>query len=294
MTNRVHGVYLPIVTPFINEQVDYSSYKKLLNFYIDKNIHGIIPLATTGEVPTIDEDEYHRILDITLETINGRIPIYAGISGNNTKKIIEKIKEIDKYHIEGYLIASPYFNLPSQQGIYEHFMKISESTIHNIIIYNIPHRTGRNIENETILKLSLFKNIIGIKDSCQNISQSIELLREKDSNFSVLTGDDILFYFNITNGGDGGILSSAHINTEKFINIYNLIKKNDHINALNIWNKISVVIPLLFKEPNPSPIKYILGKKGLISSDQVRLPLTKISESLQSTFDKLIKEKIIE
>ncbi len=290
---NLEGIYLPIITPFLNDQVDYDSYRNLLNLYINKGINGVIPLATTGEVPTVDNDEYIKILEMTIDAASEKIPVYAGISSNNTKKAIELVRKLNKYRINGYLITSPYYNLPSQQGIYDHFMELSESTGHNIIIYNIPYRTGRNIENDTIFRLSMAKNIIGIKDSSGNINQTIELLRDREPGFSVLTGEDILFYFNIVNGGDGGILSSAHLNTEAFVDIFKLIKNNNHKDALEKWNRISRTIPLLFKEPNPAPVKYVLAKKGLIASDEVRLPLSKISDSLKQSFDRLIEEKII-
>ena len=290
---KLQGVYLPLITPFLHDQVDYNSYRNLLNYYLSKGIDGIIPLATTGEVPTVDHDEYKRILEITIETVNGKIPIYAGLSSNSTKKAVELIRKLDNYRISGFLITSPYYNLPSQQGIYDHFMNLSESTDHDIIIYNIPYRTGRNIENDTVFRLSRAKNIIGIKDSSGNANQTIELLRDRDPGFSVLTGEDILFYFNIVSGGDGGILASAHLNTEAFIEIFKSVKNNNHTAALDKWNGISKAIPLLFKEPNPAPIKYILAKKGLLASDQVRLPLSTISDSLKQTFDRLIAEKVI-
>jgi 4-hydroxy-tetrahydrodipicolinate synthase len=290
---NLKGVFLPIVTPFLNDQVDYDSYRNLLNFYLGKGISGIIPLATTGEVPTIDQDEYLKILEMTIDTVQGKIPIYTGISCNCTRKGVELIRKLENFKIKGFLITAPYFNLPSQQGIYDHFMKLAESTDLGIIIYNIPYRTGRNIENDTIFRLSQAKNIIGIKDSCGNVSQSIELLRDRNRDFSVVTGEDILFYFNSVSGGDGGILASAHLNTETFVEIFKSVQDNNYPTALEKWNGISKVIPMLFKEPNPAPLKYILAKKGLIASDEVRLPLAKISDSLKQVFDLLIKDRVI-
>ncbi|MGA2640324.1 MAG: 4-hydroxy-tetrahydrodipicolinate synthase [Spirochaetia bacterium] len=293
MTDLLQGVYLPIVTPFYEEQVDFDSYSLLLRHYLEKGISGLIPLGTTGEAPTIEEEEFFKIVEATLETVASRIPIFVGISSNSTRKALHVIQGLAKYPLQGYLVTSPYYNLPSQQGIYEHFRKLADSTDRKIIMYNIPSRTGRNIENETIFRLSKVPNMAGIKDSCGNIAQTIELLRERDPGFSVLTGEDILFYFNIVGGGSGGILAAAHLQTERFMRIYDLVQKNEHRQALQEWNCISKVIPLLFKEPNPAPVKYVLSRKGLIRSEEVRLPLAPISEGLKRVFDKLIDEGTI-
>ena len=285
---KLKGVWLPVVTPFINNEVDYKSYRKLINFYLEKNISGIIPLGTTGESPAIEDDEFIKIVEATIETVDRRVPVYFGVGGNYTDKVIRQINKIEKYDFEGILSVSPYFSRPGQAGIFEHFNKISNNTDKNIIVYNIPYRTGRNIENETIYKLATLRNIIGIKDSCGDIKQSMELLLNKPDNFSVLTGDDLMFYITLTLGGDGGILASAHIDTEKYVKIYELVKSNDHQSAIKYWKELSELIPHLFIEPNPSPVKYILKRMSLISSSETRLPLIDISENLKMQLDKFI------
>jgi len=289
----LRGVFLPIITPFQDGRVDYDSYIRLLKHYVDLGINGVIPVATTGEVPTIEEEEYFKIVQTTVETVAERIPILVGVSANSTRKGLHIIESLAKYDVHGYLVTSPYYNLPSQQGIYEHFRTLAESTDRKIAIYNIPYRTGRNIENDTIFKLSRIRNIIGIKDSCGNIAQSIELLRDRDPAFSVMTGEDVLFYFNLVSGGGGGVLAAAHLTTASFVRIAELVWKNDHCAALKEWNEVSRFIPLLFKEPNPAPVKYVLAKKGLIRSDEVRLPLAGISDGLKKTLDALMQEETI-
>lgn len=284
----MQGVWLPIITPFKNGEVDYNSYQQLIEYYIQKRITGIIPLGTTGECPVIEKDEFEKIIETTIEIVNKRIPVFIGLGGNFTKKVIKEIKLLDKYDINGILSVCPYYNRPGQAGIYEHFKSISESTSLKICIYNIPYRTGVNIENKYLLKLAELKNIIAVKDSCGNMSQSIELLNNKPKDFYVLTGEDNFFYTNLIHGGDGGIMASAHLNTEKYIEIYNLIRDNNYQKALSIWKNISLIIPLLFKESNPAPLKYCLKRSGLIISDEVRLPLTKISDNLKKELDNII------
>lgn len=285
MGSSVHGVYIPLVTPFFREQVDLESYRRLVSHYRNTGISGIIPLATTGEAPTIEEDEAARIMEATIECAGPGLSVFAGVSANSTRKAVRAIQLLSRYPVEGYLVTSPYYNLPSQQGIYEHFQRLAESTDRKILIYNIPYRTGRNMENETILRLSRIPNIMGIKDSCGNISQTIELLRERDPSFAVLTGEDVLFYFNIVSGGNGGVLASAHLQTETFVQTARLVQEDRCREARTEWNKVSRVIPLLFREPNPGPIKYLLAKKGLMRSDEVRLPLAPISDELKKMLD---------
>ena len=284
----VQGVWLPIITPFVNDEFDLVSYKNLINHYISKGITGIIPLGTTGESPTIADDETIRIIEATIEIVDKRVPIYVGAGGNFTKKVVEKIQKIENLEIEGILSVSPYYSRPSQEGIYEHFKAISESTAKKIIIYNIPYRTGRNIQNRTLYKLAKLQNIIAVKDSCGDIKQSMELILNKPDGFSVLTGEDLLFFLTLSLGGDGGILASAHIVPEAMIKIYNLLCVNDHTAGRDEWKKIVGLFPQLFVEPNPRPIKYILKSRNLISSDETRLPITDISDNLKAVLKAFI------
>lgn len=281
----IEGVWLPIITPFKDDQVDFKSYKRMIDYYIGKGITGIIPLGTTGESPTVSDTEFEEIVEKTMEYVNGRVPVIVGVGGNNTRKVQEKLKMVEKYKINGVLSVSPYYNRPDQRGIYEHFLRLSEATGLDIIIYNIPYRTGRNIENETIFKLSELKNIVGIKDACGDIKQTLSLLLNAPPGFSIMTGEDIFFYITLVYGGQGGILASSHIETESFIEVYNRVKRNDHQGAFEIWKKLAEIVPLLFEEPNPSPVKYCLKKMGLIESSEVRLPLMPISEKLRKKLD---------
>lgn len=285
---KLEGVLLPIITPFNNGKIDFESYKLLIENYISKGISGIIPLGTTGESPTITDYEFECVIDKTIEYVNNRLPIYVGIGGNNTSKVVDQLEIYNKYKINGILSVVPYYNRPSQQGIYNHFKNISECTNLDIILYNIPYRTGVNISNETVYKLAEFKNIIGIKDSCGDIKQSTNLLLNKPNNFSVLTGEDYLFYTSLTLGGDGGILASAHINTDSFVKIYENIKSNNYNDALKLWKNLYNLTSILFEEPNPAPLKYYLKSLGMIKSFEVRLPLTDISEYLKHKIDKFI------
>lgn len=285
---QIDGVWLPIITPFSNDKIDLVSYQRMINHYIKEGISGLMPLGTTGESPTVSDEEFEQLIAKTMEYADDRVPVFIGLGGNDTKKVMKKLKIVERYQVAGILSVSPYYNRPDQRGIYEHFLRISEATDRDIILYNIPYRTGRNVENETLYRLAELKNIVGLKDASGDIKQTMELLRQPPANFSILTGEDIFFYLTLVLGGQGGILASAHLNTSQFIEIYDKVKKNDHQAALAVWEKIANLIPLLFEEPNPAPIKYCLEKLGLIHSAETRLPLMPVSEKLQRTLDSLL------
>lgn len=285
---KIEGVIVPLLTPFKDGKVDLESYERVVNHYIAQGVNGIIPLGTTGESPTISCEEYEEVLAKTMECTSNKISVYVGLGGNNTGEVARKVKVAEKYNVDGILSVAPYYSRPNQAGIYEHFKCISEATDLNIILYNIPYRTGTNIENETIYRLSELKNIVGLKDCSGNMKQTTELLMNPPKDFSILTGEDAQFYTTLLLGGQGGIMASAHLRTKEFIEVYNLIKSNNYQEALKRWKPLYSMIPLLFAEPNPAPLKYCLNKIGLIDSDEIRLPLVGISEELKIKLDKIL------
>lgn len=282
------GIWLPIITPFKDGRVDYKSYKKLITHYSDKGISGIIPLGTTGEITTLSDFEFEEMIEKTMEFNRDRLPIYVGIGGNDTSRVMKKVKIAEYYDIQGILSVCPYYNRPNQEGIFQHFKSIAEDTLLNIIVYNIPYRTGVNIENDTIHRLAELKNIVGLKDCSGDIKQTMALLMDPPKDFSILTGEDLLFFQTLALGGHGGILASSHLNTTQYVEVYNKMKSNDHEGALEQWRQLYKIIPLLFKEPNPAPIKYCLQKLGMIESSDVRLPMVPISQGLQEMLNLIL------
>lgn len=282
---NVSGVWVPLITPFVDGEVDFASYGRLVEHYIGKGVDGLIPLGTTGESPALEEDETSRILEETLKIAAGRVPVFAGIGGNATNKVIKTIKRIEPLGFDGLLSVCPYYNRPTQQGLVEHFSAIADTTGKDILVYNIPYRTSVNLENETLFRLAELPNIIGIKDSSGIIQQSLDLLAGRPDGFGVLTGEDTMFYTMLSNGADGGILASCHIATERFVEIARLMAANDHRGARSIWATLAPVMPLLFREANPMPIKYCLWREGLIASPECRLPLGRISDGLAAELD---------
>ena len=286
---EISGIWLPIITPFVAGEVDLVSYEKLLTHYLDRGVSGVFPLGTTGESPTIDDDEMEAIVECTVGVVAGRVPVFVGIGGNATAKVVKTVKRLERYAFAGIVSVCPYYNRPGQDGMREHFTRIAEATAKQILIYNIPYRTSINLANETLLRLAELPNIVGVKDSSGNLAQSLELLRLRPKGFAVLTGDDPSLYTMLAHGGDGGILASSHVRTEQFAAVYERMRANDHQGARAIWSRLETLVPLLFKEANPMPIKYCVWREGLIASPECRLPLTRISSALAEELDRAIE-----
>lgn len=271
------GIWLPIITPFKDDKPDLKSYYRMIDHYIGKGIHGLVPLGTTGEAPTLSPDETELLIRETVAYTAGRVPIYVGVGGNNTRAVAEKLQHLENSGIQGVLSVSPYYNRPDQRGIYEHFRCLSESTSLDILIYNIPYRTGRPVENDTIRRLAQLKNIVGLKDASGNIQQTTELLLNPPEDFSILCGEDAFLYTALLHGAQGGILASAHLDTTEFVRLYELIRDDRHQEAYGVWKSLMRFIPSLFEEPNPAPLKHCLHRLKLIESDELRLPLMPVS-----------------
>jgi 4-hydroxy-tetrahydrodipicolinate synthase len=281
-------VWLPIVTPFHDDAVDFASYERLLEHYLALGVSGIFPLGTTGESPTLDDDESEAIVARTLAAVAGRALVFIGIGGNATEKTVKSLKRLDRYDFPGIVSVCPYYNRPTQDGLREHFTRIAAATDRQIVVYNIPYRTGVNLSNDTLLELAARPNIVGVKDSCGSLAQSLDLLRRRPAGFSVMTGEDNLYYTMLAHGADGGILASAHLETAAFIEVYQRMTGNDHQGARRIWSRIEGLVPLLFREANPMPVKYCLWRQGLLRSPECRLPLTRVSPNLATALDRAL------
>jgi 4-hydroxy-tetrahydrodipicolinate synthase len=284
------GVWIPLVTPFKDGDVDLKSYRRLVEHYVACGVAGLMPLITTGEAPALDDGETDLIVATTVEIVAGRLPVFVGIGGNATRKVVKTVERLSRFEFAGIVSVCPYYNRPSQDGIEKHFLAIADATDRQILIYNIPYRTSVNLANETLLRLAGHRNIVGIKDSSGSIAQSLELLASKPSEFSVLTGDDPLFFTMLCNGADGGILASAHLATVRFLEVARLISANDHIAARAVWSSLQGFISKLFEEANPMPVKYCLWRQGLIASPECRLPLSSISDALAQALDRWLEK----
>jgi 4-hydroxy-tetrahydrodipicolinate synthase len=286
----ITGVWIPLVTPFKDGAVDFVSYRRLIEHYIGKGVSGLLLLGTTGEAPTIDDDEEDAIVAETVDAVAGRVPVFVGIGGNATAKVIKTIKRLDRLAFSGIVSVCPYYNRPTQAGMYEHFAAIAQATERQVLIYNIPYRTSVNLANETLLRLAELSNIVGVKDSSGSMAQSLDLMASRPAGFSVLIGEDALFFPLLCSGADGGILASALVATEGFVDIARRVAGNDHLGARAVWEPLRRFIPRLFEEANPMPIKYCLWRQGLIASPECRLPLTSVSVELGRILDRVLAD----
>src|SRR3954465_13947468 len=188
----ISGVWIPLITPFKDGAIDLASYRRLIEHYIGCGVAGLFPLGTTGEAPTLDDAEADAVIAETVDAAAGRGPVFVGIGGNATHKVIRTIRRIERYEFDGIVSVCPYYNRPAQDGLRQHFTAISEATDRSILIYNIPYRTSVNLANDSLLRLAELANIVGVKDSAGNMVQSLELLANKPRGFSVLSGEDHL------------------------------------------------------------------------------------------------------
>jgi 4-hydroxy-tetrahydrodipicolinate synthase len=292
----ITGLWLPIVTPFKDGAVDFKSYERLIEHYLELGIDGLFPLGTTGESPTLDEAEIDELVERTVATVAGRVPVFVGVGGNATAKVEKALRHLERHAFEGIVSVCPYYNRPSQDGLLAHFRAIAAATYRDVLIYNIPYRTAVNLSNDSLIELAEVSNIVGVKDSSGSIAQSLELLTRKPANvpggFAVLTGEDALYFTMMANGAEGGILAASHVMTERFVDIGRRFADNDVAGARAAWAPLAPLMPLLFAEANPMPIKYLLWRQGLIASPECRLPLTRISDGLARRLDSVVGERL--
>jgi 4-hydroxy-tetrahydrodipicolinate synthase len=290
--SKISGLWLPLVTPFKDGDVDFPSYERLIDHYLAEGVDGLFPLGTTGESPALDDDEIDELVERTVAKAAGRVPVFVGVGGNATHKVEKTLRRLDRFAFEGIVSVCPYYNRPSQDGLIAHFRAIAAATDRDVLIYNIPYRTAVNLSNDSLLELAQVSNIVGVKDSSGSIAQSIELLARKPVGFSVLTGEDALFFTMMANGADGGILAASHLMTAGFVEVGWRFAANDVAGARAAWAPLASFVPLLFAEANPMPIKYLLWRQGLIASPECRLPLTRISDALARRLDAATAERL--
>jgi 4-hydroxy-tetrahydrodipicolinate synthase len=281
------GVWLPLVTPFRDGALDEISLERLVDRYAQTPITGFVVAATTGEGLTLDPGETRRLVEIVAGSSQGR-PMLLGLSGSNTRALVAELRETAAWPVDGYLVACPYYTRPSQEGLFRHFSALADEAARPIALYNIPYRTGVNLANDTLFRLAEHPNVVGVKDCCGDPTQSFDLLRGRPAGFTVLTGEDALFYDAIAHGADGGITASAHADPEGFVVVHRALLARGHVEALARWSCLVDLARILFAEPSPAPIKHWLWRAGLIASPELRLPMTPVSRGLADRLDMLL------
>ena len=290
------GSNVALVTPFKDNKLDVDVYVKLINFHLENGTNGLVPAGTTGESPTLSHDEHERVIELCIKEANGKIPVIAGTGSNSTEEAISLTKHAENAGANGALIVTPYYNKPTQEGLYQHYKSLNDNCGLPIIIYNIPGRSVIDMSVDTMARLFELKNIVGVKDATGDLNRAVEQKKKMGDEFILLTGEDgNALEFN-KRGGVGCISVTANIapklcsDMQKFSksNSDNELKEADRIDKL-----LQPVHKSLFIESNPSPVKYAAKLLGLCD-DAVRLPLVKIMESTKAEVKKsLLSAKLI-
>lgn len=277
------GTGVALVTPFNSDSsIDFNSLEKVVNHVIEGGVNFLVALGSTGETPTLSREEQQQVLSFIVEKCNGRVPVVCGIAGNNTAEVVNNVKTYDLTGVSGILSASPHYNKPSQEGIYQHFKAIAIATALPIILYNVPGRTGSNMVPATVLRLANeFKNIVAIKEASGNLSQCMDLVQGKPAHFAILSGDDDLFICQAAIGMEGVISVAANSYPKKFTTMVNHLLKGDFAKGRELHYQLIEGIRLLFAEGNPTGVKCTLNELGVCPAD-VRLPLVPATAELRN------------
>ena len=290
LIKTLRGTGVALITPFnSNETIDYNALGRLIDFDINNGVEYVITLGTTGETPTLTPQEKLDIINFTYEKVNGRVPVVVGIGGNNTKEVIENLKNYPLEKATAVLSTSPYYNKPSQEGIYQHYKALAAASPKPIILYNVPGRTGSNMTAETTLRLANEKNIEGMKEASGNMVQCMHILLNKPDDFLVVSGDDHVAMPLIACGMDGVISVAANCFPKDFSEMIRQSLKGNFAAAMPLHYKCLEGCDLLFAENNPAGVKAFLYELGIIENI-VRLPVVPLSDAIHQMIKTYLKK----
>lgn len=286
--NELQGAGVALVTPFNTDgTVDYQSLGNLIDYQINEGMDYLVVLGTTGETATLTAEERKQIWVFTADHAAGRLPLVAGIGGNNTQEIVKQVSQFDTKGYCAILSVSPYYNKPTQEGLFQHYKAISQVSKLPIVLYNVPGRTGSNILPATAIRLAkACSNIIAIKEASGNFAQFGEIMRDKPENFILISGDDPATLPMMALGAVGVISVVGNAYPGKVVTLVKACSNGDYAAARKIHNALLRITDLCFVEGNPCGVKYILKKQGVINTDAVRLPLVPVSQPTQEAIEK--------
>jgi 4-hydroxy-tetrahydrodipicolinate synthase len=294
----LRGAFTAMITPMKKDgSVDYDGFRKLLKFQLEEGINGIVPLGTSGETPTLDEDEEQKLIDIIMPEVrsfekahNVKIPVVLGAGSNNTRDAVRYTERAKKAGADAALVVTPYYNKPSAEGIYRHFEAVSKVGI-PVLVYNIQGRTGKNIDTETLMRIADLPNIAGVKEASGNISQMMDVIakiKPKHPGFAVLSGDDGLTLPLIAAGGDGVVSVVSNLNPKIVTEMVQAALKGDFEKARAIHYRLLPFFKAAFVDGNPTSIKYAMNVKGL-PAGSVRLPLVEVTDDAKKTIEAALR-----
>ena len=284
------GVFTALVTPFTEEgKIDEQALRRLVDFQIEEGIDGLVPVGTTGESPTLGAEETEAVIRITVEQARGRVPVIAGAGSNSTDKAIHLAAAAKKLGATASLQVAPYYNKPTAEGFYRHFTAIADAVNLPMVVYNIPGRTGKNIENSTMLRLAGHRNIVAVKEASGDVSQMMNLISQKPAAFAVLSGDDNLAFPLIALGGKGVISVASNLVPGRMKEMVSAALQGKWDKARELHYKLLPLFKAIFIETNPIPIKAALAMKGLMK-EVYRLPMCPLAEENRKTLAGVLRE----
>ena len=272
------GTYTAIVTPFRDGAVAYDDLNKFVNFQIKGGISGIVPVGTTGESPTVTHEEHLEVIRCTIEAADGRVPVIAGTGSNSTQEAIDMTREADAAGADGFLLVAPYYNRPTQEGLYQHFAQIAEATDKPIVLYSIPGRCGVEISVKVMERLrAKFPHVAHIKEAGGSVDRVDQIISALGKDMTVLSGDDSLTLPFMSVGAKGVISVASNLYPKQVSQLVALALKEEYVKARALHRRLYPVVKAIFIESNPTPIKAALAAAGIISSEEVRLPLSPLT-----------------
>jgi 4-hydroxy-tetrahydrodipicolinate synthase len=284
------GVGTALVTPFTRSgELDEAAVRRLGRRQVEGGVHFLAPCGTTGENPTLTDEERFRIVEILVDEVKGRIPILAGAGGYDTKEVIHLARELEKRGVSGFLSVTPYYNKPTQEGLYQHYRAIADSTPLPVVVYNVPGRTGVNVEVSTLVRLAELPNIVGVKEASGNVTQMCEIVRAVPPDFIVLSGDDALTLPLMAVGGDGIISVASNEIPRDMAQMVEAAERNDFAAARKIHARILPLLLINFVEANPVPLKAAMAAMGLLE-EAYRLPMVSPKAVSKEKILRVLKE----
>lgn len=281
---RLRGSFPALITPFKNGKVDEKAYQNLVDWQIKEGSNGLVPVGTTGESPTLSHAEHRRVVELCIEVASKRVPVIAGAGSNSTEEAIDLAKHAKKAHADAVLVVCPYYNRPTQEGMYLHFKAIAESADIPIIVYNVPGRTVTDISVETLARLVKLPQVVGIKDATANLTRASRQRQELGKDFIQLSGEDATALGFNAHGGQGCISVTANVAPQLCAEFQKACLAGNYTKALELQDRLMPLHDALFVETNPGPVKYAVSKFGYCAAD-ARLPLSPVTEATKKTVD---------
>ena len=278
------GSFTALITPFRNGDLDEEAFQRFIEWQINEGTHGLVPAGTTGESPTLDYDEHKRVIELAVETAKGRVPVIAGTGSNSTDEAIELTEYAAKVGADAVLIVTPYYNKPTQEGLYQHYKAINDAVAIPIVIYNIPGRSVVDMSVDTMTRCFALKNVVGVKDATANLARASQQRLAMGPEFNLLSGEDATALGFMAHGGHGCISVASNIAPRLCADFQNACLAGDYKTALALQDRLMPLHDAMFCEANPGPVKYAASRLGLCEAE-MRLPLVPISQASQRIVD---------